>query len=139
MERRILCTSCDAPLTVSTQAKSISCPRCNQRVVTEAVTVKEYVAVRQFSIANRMTIARKGIVYAAVRADDLVIDGVLRGDALALGRCHLKKHARVTAPLRASTLVVDKGASLVGYVHVGPDAVHEIENLLPTEDEVASS
>ena len=128
--RRILCTSCDAPLTVDAQAKSVNCPACNQRVICEPVTIKGYVAVRRYPVANRVTITRKGIVYASVRADDLDVDGVLRGEALVLGCCHLRKHARVTAPLRASMLRVDKGASLVGHVHIGPDAVAELDVLV---------
>jgi LSD1 subclass zinc finger protein len=129
-ERRILCTSCDAPLKVDAEAKSVNCPLCNQRVVTEAVTIKGYVAVRRYPVANRITITRKGIVYASLRADDLEIDGVLRGEALVLGCCHLRKHARVTAPIRASMLRVDKGASLVGDVHIGPEAVGELDALV---------
>ena len=72
-ERRILCTSCNAPMSIAAEAKSVSCPTCHQRVVTEAVVVKGYVAVRRYPVANRISITKKGIVYAAVRADDLDI------------------------------------------------------------------
>ena len=131
--RRILCTSCEAPLEIATEAKSVNCQHCNNRVVTEAVTVKGYMAVRKFQVANRIHITRKGIVYAAVRADDLRVDGFLQGDALALGRLHLGKKARVKGDVRASYLIVEKGAQLVGDVRVGPGQVHELQNLLAGE------
>src|SRR5437773_1295369 len=82
--RRILCTQCDRPLEVDEGAKSVNCMHCNTRVVTEAMTVDAYVAVRRFTTANRMKITKKGLVYASVRADALEIEGFLQGDAFAL-------------------------------------------------------
>ena len=126
-------------MSVAAEAKSVSCPTCHQRVVTEAVVVKGYVAVRRYPVANRISITKKGIVYAAVRADDLDIDGVLQGEAVVLGTLHLKKHARVTGPVRASYLRVDKGASLVGPVRIGPEAIEELDALLPADMQPAES
>ena len=134
--RRVLCTSCDAPLTIDAAAKSVSCPHCHQRVVTESVTVKDYVAVRRFFVANAMRITKKGMVYAAVRADDLRVDGLLQGEALALGRMHLSKHARVSGELRATYLRVDAGAAISGDVRIGPDEVPELDVLLQAEGAV---
>ncbi len=123
--RRILCTHCSLVLEVDEAAKSVSCRHCYKRVVTEALIVKNYVAVRKFHTANRMRITKKGIVYAAVKADDLEIDGVLEGDALAMRGIRLTKRARVKGNLRGRTLVVQPGASLVGDVRIGPDCVPE--------------
>jgi hypothetical protein len=122
-ERRILCTHCDGTLVVASEAKSVSCRHCNQRVVCEPITVKEYVAVRTFRTANAMHITKKGLVYAAVRAEDLRIEGYLQGEATALGAAVLSRTARVIGNLRARTLVVEEGAVLTGDVAVGPDEV----------------
>ncbi len=127
--RRTLCTHCDAPLDVDAEAKSVSCPHCHQRVITEALTVKEYVAVRRFHTANRMRITKKGLVYATVRADELEIEGTLEGGAFAMGKIHLKKTAKVKGDLRARSLQIDVGATLVGEVRIGPAEVPELENL----------
>jgi cytoskeletal protein CcmA (bactofilin family) len=99
-------------------------------VITEALDVKDYVAVRRFHTANRMRITKKGIVYAAVRADELEIEGVLEGSALALDTIRLGRKAKVKGDLRASRLEVAKGATLVGHVEIGPSAVPELENLV---------
>lgn len=132
--RHTLCTSCDLPLEISAQAKSVSCPHCHNRVITEALVVKDYVAVRRFTTANHMRITRKGIVYASVRADDLEVEGVLEGEAVSMTAIHLTKTAKVKGKLRARTLQLDWGATLVGDVRIGPAEVPELENLRAVED-----
>ena len=104
----------------------MNCRHCHQRVITESMTVKDYVAVRRFHTANAMRITKKGIVYASVRADELDVEGVLEGAALALGAIRLRKSARVKADLRGTRLVVDVGATLVGDVRIGPAQVPEV-------------
>lgn len=132
-QRWTLCTACDAAVRVSMHAKSISCPHCHARVVTEALEVDGYVAVRRFATANRMHVTKKGIVVAAVRADDLVIDGTLTGDAVSMTGIRVGRQAKVKADLRASWLQVDDGASLVGELRIGPDEVPELQNLSAVE------
>jgi LSD1 subclass zinc finger protein len=128
--RRILCTQCDRPLEVDEGAKSVNCMHCNTRVVTEAMTVDAYVAVRRFTTANRMKITKKGLVYASVRADALEIEGFLQGDALSLTGIRLAKTARVTANLRAARLALEPGAVLSGDLRIGPDQVPETQALI---------
>lgn len=130
--RRILCTHCALPLEVDEAAKSVNCRHCHKRVITEALTVKDYVAVRRFNTANRMHITKKGIVFASVRADDLEVDGVLEGNVLSLGAIHLGKRARVKGDLRGLRLSVELGAALVGDVRIGPDQVPELDALRGT-------
>ena len=128
--RRILCTQCDRPFEVDEGAKSVNCIHCNTRVVTEAMTVDAYIAVRRFATANRMRITKKALVYASVRADDLEIEGFLQGEALALAGIRVTKTARVLASLRAPRLSLEPGATLSGDVRIGPDQVPEATYLL---------
>ena len=128
--RRILCTHCNNPLDVSGDAKSVNCRHCHQRVITEALTVKDYVAVRRFHTANRIRITRKGIVYAGVRAEGLEVEGVLEGSVLALGDIRLTKKARVKGDLRGVSLSVEIGAVLTGTLRIGPDQVPELDRLV---------
>jgi hypothetical protein len=127
--RRILCTYCELPLDIAAEAKSVNCRHCNTRVVTEALTVKEYVAVRKFATANRMHITKKGIVFAGVRVENLQVDGVLEGDAVALGDIRVSRTGRVKGSLRASRLTFDEGATFVGEMRIGPDQVPELKRL----------
>lgn len=130
--RHTLCTQCDRPLDVDASAKSVNCPHCNTRVITEAMVVDAYVAVRRFATANRMRITKKGIVYAAVRADALEVEGVLHGDAVALTSIRVGKGANVRGSLRAATLAFDPSATFVGEVRVGPAEIPEADGLLPS-------
>lgn len=142
-ERWTLCTSCNGAIHVSTLAKSVVCTHCHARVVTESLEVDGYVAVRRFATANRMHIGKKGIVFADVRADELVVDGTLTGEALSMTGLHLTKTAKVKGALRAATLRLDLGAVFCGDVRIGPEAVPELESLArafaqnatPPEDE----
>lgn len=134
-ERRwTLCTSCDAPIDVSSHAKSVSCPHCHVRVVTEALEVDGYVAVRRFATANRMHITKKGIVVAAVRADELLVDGTLTGEAASMTGIRLGRQAKVKAALRAAWLSVEDGATLAGDLRIGPDEVPELQRLGEVQD-----
>ena len=121
-------------MTISGAAKSVSCPRCNARVVTEALVVKEYVAVRLLSVANSVHVTKKGMAYASIRADDVVIDGFIQGDVTALYGIRLSKRARVKGDLRASSLSMENGATLEGHVRIGPAEVPELQRLQPEQD-----
>ena len=127
--RWTLCTSCDRALQISTLAKSVNCPHCHTRVITEALDVDGYVAVRRFATANRMHITKKGIVFAAVRADSLRVDGTLQGDAVSMTGIELGKGSKVRGTLRASWLRIEDGAAFSGEVQIGPDEVPELQNL----------
>ena len=126
-KRLTLCTSCDEPLYVDVTAKSVSCAACNQRVICEPLSIKEYIAVRYLKVANTVEITKKGFVVACVRADDLTVDGRLKGEAIVLQRIHLKKKAEVIGNVRARSLRLDLGAKLVGDVRIGPDEMPELE------------
>jgi cytoskeletal protein CcmA (bactofilin family) len=128
-QRQTLCTSCDGPLEVSTLAKSVSCPHCHTRVVTEAMDVDGYVAVRRFATANRMHITKKGIVFASVRADDLEVDGTLTGDALSMTGIRIGRAAKVKGDLRAAWLRLEEGATFSGALRIGPAEITELERL----------
>ena len=128
-QRQTLCTSCDGPLEVASLAKSVSCPHCNTRVVTEAMDVDGYIAVRRFATANRMHITQKGIVFASVRADDLEVDGTLTGDALSMTGIRIGRTAKVRGDLRATWLTLAEGAQFSGALRIGPHEVPELEHL----------
>ena len=132
-QRLTLCTSCDGPLEVATLAKSVSCPHCNTRVVTEAMDVDGYVAVRRFATANRMHITKKGIVFASVRADDLEVDGTLTGDALSMTGIRIGRTAKVRGDLRAAWLSLAEGAQFSGALRIGPHELPELERLAAAE------
>lgn len=60
---------------------------------------------------------------ASVEGISVVVDGLIEGDVLARERVQLNQKARVIGDVVASTLVVAEGASFIGNVRVGTDAV----------------
>ena len=128
--RWTLCTSCDRALQIATSAKSVNCPHCHTRVITEALDVDGYVAVRRFATANRMHITKKGIVFAAVRADALRVDGTLQGDAVSMTghRARQGREGPRHAPRRRGS-ASRTAPCLSGEVAIGPDEVPELQNL----------
>jgi cytoskeletal protein CcmA (bactofilin family) len=86
-----------------------------------------------------MRITKKGKVYASVRADALVVEGFLQGDAVSLTSLRIAKGAKVVGNVRAASLVLEPGATLVGAVRVGPGEVPEVASLLAAEAEAAAA
>lgn len=126
-QRLTLCTSCGGPLLIDVSTKSTSCPACNQRVITEPLTINDYVAVRQLKVANRVEIGKKGFVVAGVRCDELKIVGRLQGSAVVLKTVQLGKKAEVRADIRATHIKIEPGARLEGELRIGPTQMPELE------------
>lgn len=124
-----LCTQCNEVLEFADEAKSVNCRHCNTRVVTEALDLSEYVAVRRVATANRVRITKKGKVFAAVRADAVEIEGFLQGDVVSLSGIRIRKTAHVKGDLRCAWLSLEPGAVLVGDLRVGPQEVPEVGSL----------
>jgi len=134
-----LCTSCDQPMQIDVNAKSVSCRHCNGRVITESARISQYMAVRNFKVANHVHITRKGLVFANIRADELKIEGRVTGNVFSLQGVHISKKASLEGDVRASWLVVENGATLVGDVRIGPDEVPELRSITEFSSEPADS
>lgn len=65
---------------------------------------------------------------ASVEGINVIVDGLIEGDVLARERVQLNNKARVIGDVVANTLVVAEGASFVGNVRVGADAVKNAGN-----------
>ncbi len=128
-DRLTLCTSCDQPMQIDVNAKSVSCRHCHARVITESARVTSYMAVRNFKVANHVHVTRKGLVFANIRADELKIEGRVTGNIVSLQGVHITKKASVEGDVRASSLIVDNGAVLVGDIRVGPDEMPELRKI----------
>ena len=131
-ERRILCTSCGGLLVVAQEAKSVNCHHCHQRVICEALVIKDYVAVRKLRTANGIQITKKGNVLASIWCEDLAVDGRLKGEAISLGGMRITKKAQVAGELRARTLAIAEGAQVTAVMRIGPEHI-------PDHDAVVAS
>ena len=115
------------------EAKSVNCHHCHQRVICEALVIKDYVAVRKLRTANKIHITKKGNVVASLWCEDLAIDGRLKGDAIALGSMRVSKKAQIQGDLRATSLRVDDGAVVSGIMRIGPEHIPQHDAMLASE------
>ena len=72
---------------------------------------------------GRLHVSKEAKMAADVDAGGITVEGDVHGNLSAGDKVELKQTARYEGDLRASRLVVDEGAILVGHVTVGPDAV----------------
>jgi cytoskeletal protein CcmA (bactofilin family) len=65
---------------------------------------------------------------ASVEGASIVVDGLIEGDVLARERVQLNAKARIIGDVVANTLIVAEGASFMGNVRVGAEAVKAASN-----------
>jgi cytoskeletal protein CcmA (bactofilin family) len=73
--------------------------------------------------ATEVLVGPQGKVTASLEADVVVIEGSLRGDVVARQRLQLGPKAHVQGDLTAGSLIVAEGATFMGRVGVGADAM----------------
>jgi len=133
--REVVCTHCDRPIEVPATAMTVSCRHCNRRVIIEDLKIKSYHAVTRLATAGRVEILRKGHVVAQVRVNELVIEGKVRGDVMALGRVSVGKKGSVVGDVCCRSLRVQIGAQLEGHFRVDPGFMPEPAETVEIEDD----
>ncbi|MBS0198381.1 MAG: polymer-forming cytoskeletal protein [Planctomycetes bacterium] len=72
---------------------------------------------------GQVTIGNGANCNATVEAGTIIVDGSVQGDLIAKERLQLTGKANVQGDISAAALVVAEGATFVGHVAVGPEAV----------------
>jgi|GEM_PF-1272563 len=72
---------------------------------------------------GKVHVGKTGQLNAEVNGGSVVIEGKVRGNVTASDRVSLEATANVSGDLTATKLVVHEGATFVGKVNVGPDAL----------------
>jgi cytoskeletal protein CcmA (bactofilin family) len=68
-------------------------------------------------------IGESAVLQATVEGDRLIVEGTVKGDLLAREKLQLTETSNVTGDITAAALVVAEGASFIGRVSVGPQAI----------------
>lgn len=98
---------------------SAVCPHCNRRLVVEDIHVRRYHAVREVATCGDVVVDPRASLVAAVKAGNLEVAGTVQGHIIAIGQVVLRKTASVFGDIQAPRLVVENGASLDGFLHIG--------------------
>lgn len=118
--KRVTCTYCDEVTEVAARAMSIFCPHCKKRLILEDFKVKSYHAVREFFTCGDVVIEKNGHVVAAVKAGKITIKGKVQGDVTSRGTATITKTGSLKGGLCAPALNIEQGASLDGFLRIGP-------------------
>lgn len=124
-KKTVHCTYCGGPIEVSLKAMSVFCPHCQKRVVCESYTIKSYHAVRSVTTCGDVVVEKKGHVVAPIRAQNLVVRGLVRGNILARGRIEIEAGGVVQGNVEAPRLVLHDGAKVVGNCRISRNGKSE--------------
>lgn len=72
---------------------------------------------------GKVHVGKSGQLSAEVNGGTVVVEGKVKGNVTAIDRVTLEATSNVSGDLTASKLVVHEGATFVGKVNVGPDAM----------------
>ncbi len=76
---------------------------------------------------SRLTVGPNARVQANVSARDVVVQGILQGDAQASGRVELRAGCHMTGDIRAARLSIEENAIFSGKVELNTTAAAETE------------
>ena len=97
---------------------SIFCPHCNKRLVIEDVRIQRYYAVREIATCGDVVVGKRGHAVAAIRASNLIVEGKVSGNVVAVGCVRVGSTASVTGDIRARGLFVEDGAAIHGFLRI---------------------
>lgn len=118
--KQVACTHCDGMLEVGQRAMSVFCPHCKKRLILEDFKITSYHGVREFATCGDVVIEKRGHVSAVVKVMNLTVKGKLQGNVRARGAVVLHKTARCQGDIETSSLRIDSGATINGFVRVSP-------------------
>jgi len=124
--REVICTHCDHAIEIPATAMSVSCRHCHRRVIIEDLQIKTYHAVTRLATAGRLEVTKKGRLVARVRVQEMVVNGQVEGDVIALDRLDISKKGAVVGNVCCRRLTVQFGARLAGHFTVDPNFEPEL-------------
>lgn len=125
VERFVNCTHCGQQLRVSPNAFSVNCRHCNRRVCIEDHFITYHHTITNIETSGKVAIAPTGYVRAQMRVFDLDVQGEVCGNVTARGKVSVGAEGRVVGDITAERLEVKEGATLNGYLQIGPGAKAE--------------
>ena len=86
---------------------------------------------------GRVHVGRTGQLSAEINGGAIFVEGKLKGNMTASERVTLEATSNVSGDLTATKLIVIEGATFVGKVNVGPDAVKGVPHSAPVSERVS--
>ena len=120
--RTIRCPYCGGQQEASASALSVVCRACNNTIKIGDQKISNYSATVALEICGDLTVEKKGALVAQKRviAENLTLQGSLKGNAVIHDKAHLAAGAQMVGDLTVRVLKVEDGASLKGFLQIGP-------------------
>lgn len=110
----IHCCHCGGPVRVSIKAISVSCPHCHQRVALEDVVIRGAFTGRTLVTCGNVVIEAGGQIHTPIRAENVLVRGVVRAAVVALQRLVVESSGRVYGDVQCARLEVADGGVVSG-------------------------
>lgn len=123
--RRVSCTHCGQYTEAGRRAMSIFCPHCHKRMILENYKIRGYYGVIEFATCGDIVVERTGRVVAPVKVNKLTVKGSVQGSIDARGKVTIHKTGSIKGDIRAPALSVAQGATLEGFLQIGPQPDEE--------------
>ncbi len=119
--KEVHCTHCGQSSEVARRAMSVFCPHCKKRLILEDYKITSYYAVREFFTCGTVVVEKKGHVVAPLKASSLTVKGTMQGSVVTPGEVKLTKTGSLTGDVEASSIKIENGAALDGFLRIGTD------------------
>lgn len=135
--RIVQCPNCSGSQEVGASAQSVVCRHCNSTIKVTDEKITQYSATVALETSGTVTIEKKGalVVQKRVVASNLTLKGSLKGNIVVHDTAHIAAGAQLVGELKARTLEIEDGASLKGFLQIGP-AKTNAETAAPAEPAV---
>ena len=113
---------------VSTSASECATVIGNDVVIKGEITVEKGLRVDgqiegAVTTKGKVHVGKSGVLSAEINGGTVFVEGKVKGNITASERVTLEATSNVSGDLTASKLVVIEGATIVGKVNIGPDAI----------------
>ena len=102
---------------------SVFCAHCRKRLILENYIIKSYQAVKGYATCGDVSVEKRGRVAAPIQSNSLTVKGKVHGKVEAQGKVEVTSTGTLEGSLRATSLLVVKGASFEGYCEIRPATV----------------
>ncbi|NOX59272.1 MAG: polymer-forming cytoskeletal protein [Planctomycetes bacterium] len=99
---------------------SVFCDHCRKRLILENYVIKSYQAVKGYATCGDVSVEKRGRVAAPIQSNSLTVKGKVNGNVEARGKVEVTSTGSLEGHLKATSLLVLKGASFDGYCEIRP-------------------
>jgi hypothetical protein len=119
--KQITCPYCEHCQKVSEYAFSVACRHCNRRIELRDLDIRSHLR-EDIHTGSLVRVLSNGSVRGSVRANEVIVEGLVVGDVVAGGRLRIATSGVVDGNVRTRRLEIEEGAQFKGDANIGQQA-----------------